>query len=49
MDVFNGRSLVQLEINLHMNTLISKGISNIYSKVTTEKKFRSHIFDFLSF
>ena len=31
-----------------MNMLISKGMSNIYLKVTIEKNWHSHNFDFLS-
>ena len=31
-----------------MHRLISKGMSNIYLKVNTEKNWRSHNFDFLN-
>ena len=49
MDVFNGCSSI-IEINRlrkEINRLLSKGMSNIYLKVTIEKNRRSQNFDFL--
>ena len=51
MDVFNECSLVQLKKQIgykkKKNRLLSKGMSNIYLKVTIEKKWRTQNFDFL--
>ena len=49
IDVFNGCSLVQLNRLLkEINRLLSKEMSNIYLKVTIEKKWRTQNFDFIS-
>ena len=51
MYVFNGYSLFQsnkLLVKKRNNRLLSKGMSNIYSKVNIEKNWRSQNFDFLS-
>ena len=45
VDVFNECSLVQLK---RINRLISKGMSNIYLKVTIEKNWYSQSFNILS-
>ena len=45
VDVFNECFLVQLK---RINRLISKGMSNIYLKVTIEKNWYSQSFDILS-
>ena len=49
MDVFNGYSLIQLKkLRKEISRLLSKGMSNIFLKVTTEKKRRAQNFDFKS-
>ena len=50
MNVFNGCSLIK-EINwlIKINTLLSKGISNIYLKVTLKKNLHPQNFDFSKF
>ena len=49
MDVFNGYSLIQLKkLRKEISRLLSKGMSNIYLKVTIEKKWRAQNFDFKS-
>ena len=47
---FNGYSVKEMDtLRKEINRLIIKGMSNIYLKITTEKKWRSQNFDFLSF
>ena len=46
MDVNSIKEINRLRKEI--NTLLSKGMSNIYLKVTVEKKWRTQSFDFLS-
>ena len=49
MGVFDGCSIKKINrLRKEINGLLGKGMSDIYSKVTIEKNWRSQNFDFLS-